>query len=215
MRLSHCINYTYIQSNLVSNAFKFTEKGAVTVHVSRRVPPFTPGTSSVDLSKKDSDKTKKKKKKNAKYSKGSAMQETEDDSNTNLSASAPVGNNVELVFEVRDTGIGLTKKQLKRLFEPFSQADPSTTRRYGGTGLGLAICSRLSKLLGNGEPVAVESEFGVGSTFSFAVTTCFEDRVAAAWPTWRRLGLDLCFFLFFYFLFLLFLDQVFRFFQFG
>jgi signal transduction histidine kinase/CheY-like chemotaxis protein len=72
-----------------------------------------------------------------------------------------------LCFSVRDTGIGIQPEQLERLAQPFSQADSSTTRRYGGTGLGLAISDRLIRRLG-GE-LRVRSEVGRGSEFAFSV----------------------------------------------
>ena len=99
--------------NLLANAIKFTEKGAVTVRA----------------------------------------------------ATAPLGQGATgVTLAVADTGIGLTEEQRARLFQPFAQADSSTTRRFGGTGLGLSIVRRLAELMGG--DVKVESNSGAGSTFT-------------------------------------------------
>ncbi len=68
-------------------------------------------------------------------------------------------------FSVSDTSIGMNEDQQDRIFESFTQADTSTTRRYGGTGLGLSISRRLVEMMGGS--MSVKSEPGVGSTFSF------------------------------------------------
>ncbi len=77
------------------------------------------------------------------------------------------GEKVQLKFSVRDSGIGMTREQSVKLFEPFTQADMSITRKHGGTGLGLTICRRLVELMGG--RIWLESEPGVGSTFYFTV----------------------------------------------
>ncbi|MCB0169391.1 MAG: response regulator [Anaerolineae bacterium] len=77
-------------------------------------------------------------------------------------------NNYKLITAVKDTGIGIPKNRLNRLFKSFSQIDVSTTRRYGGTGLGLVISKHLSEMMGG--TVWVESNEGQGSTFFFSIT---------------------------------------------
>ena len=69
-------------------------------------------------------------------------------------------------FDVRDTGIGMTPEEQKLLFQPFSQANETTTRQFGGTGLGLSVCKRLSEMLGGGI-IVLRSEPHVGTTFRF------------------------------------------------
>ena len=92
-----------------------------------------------------------------------------------------------LEFRVSDTGVGISREALEKLFKPFSQADSSVTRRFGGTGLGLAISYNLVKLLG-GE-MEVDSQEGSGSTFRFTVSTGALERVTLLEPrAWGERG---------------------------
>jgi two-component system sensor histidine kinase/response regulator len=95
-----------------------------------------------------------------------------------VSPEARAGAQVRLRFAVRDTGIGILPAQQARLFQAFSQADGSTTRRYGGTGLGLAISKKLADLMGG--DISVASTPGVGSTFTLILPFTRDSAAADA-----------------------------------
>jgi len=128
--------------NLVGNALKFTENGEVRVEIQR-----VDSTESSHDSNNDSDSPD-----------GEAQTATANKADPDL---------LRLRFAVHDTGIGMTHDQIAHIFEPFTQADGSITRRFGGTGLGLTIVQRLVLLMGG--QVQVESAAGTGSCFSFEV----------------------------------------------
>ncbi|WP_449417783.1 PAS domain S-box protein [Phormidium nigroviride] len=128
--------------NLLSNAAKFTHNGKITLAVSREIAPI-----------------------DAEESMTTAEVIIDDRSHIiNDSNSSAISNFECLIFNCTDTGIGMTSEQLQQIFQPFTQGDASTTRKYGGTGLGLAISHCFCQMMGG--KIAVESQIGIGSTFS-------------------------------------------------
>jgi signal transduction histidine kinase/DNA-binding NarL/FixJ family response regulator len=128
--------------NLLSNAVKFTDKGSVSVKLQKVLPPVKSGSTSPLVSKSISEES--------------------------MLGAGSEGRKIHSIqFSVTDSGIGISKEVQRILFEPFTQATPSTKRRYGGTGLGLSICDKLVNLM-NGK-LDVESDEGKGATFWFQI----------------------------------------------
>ena len=135
--IGDALRFRQVITNLVGNAFKFTDKGEISVKVALR--------DTVENHEADS--------------KGQ----------------------VNLVVSVRDTGIGITEEQQGRLFQAFSQADTSTSRKYGGTGLGLAISRRLAQMMGG--DLTLESKPGAGTTFFFTAHFGLQEKQEAPIPS--------------------------------
>jgi signal transduction histidine kinase len=138
--------------NLLSNAAKFTENGVITLTVER-----------VNERQKDE---------------GERMKE--ENNNFSLHPSSPAPAKGFILFRVSDTGIGMTPEQMAKLFQAFTQADASTTRKYGGTGLGLAITQRFCQMMGGS--VTVASEPGHGSTFTIRLPAEYHPPLQSTWP---------------------------------
>jgi PAS domain S-box-containing protein len=148
--------------NLLGNAVKFTEQGEVVVTVNRYIDRLGIGT----------------------LVGGTVASNGLPVVGTDQSTNPPI---YHLLFSVRDTGIGIPPDRLDFLFQPFTQADESTSRRYGGTGLGLAVSKRLAELMG-GAMWAKSAGAGQGSTFHFTIAA--EPAPAIGPPAAARPALD-------------------------
>ncbi len=95
-----------------------------------------------------------------------------------INALAEIEGEIQLQFSVRDTGVGISEEAQKQLFQSFTQADASTTRKFGGTGLGLAICRKLVELMGGS--IGIVSSVGKGSTFWFTLQFKLQNGSAAS-----------------------------------
>jgi signal transduction histidine kinase/CheY-like chemotaxis protein/HAMP domain-containing protein len=122
-----------ILKNLLSNAFKFTEKGGVQLRIYDAKKNWKPGNSSLDNARR------------------------------------------VVAFEIKDSGIGISKDKQNIIFEAFQQAEGSTSRKYGGTGLGLSISRGLADLLGGS--IELESESGTGSTFTLFLPISYNPSI--------------------------------------
>jgi signal transduction histidine kinase/CheY-like chemotaxis protein len=146
--------------NLLSNAAKFTENGTIRLTVEK-----VEGKRQKAEEGEDEETGRR----------GDGENSTP---TTHHSPTLPLSHSPTLCFTVSDSGIGMTAEQIDKLFKPFTQADASTTRKYGGTGLGLIITQRFCHMMGG--DVHVQSEVGKGSTFTMRLpVTVIDPRVRA------------------------------------
>ena len=175
--------------NLLSNASKFTERGAIRLEVRRvfsdpsaeitekRSPSQSEGRE--DGCGRPSPKADSVCRETRSASRGGLPQESSAE-NKKLMVN-PLCSNAgrsRITFRVSDTGIGMTPEQLAKLFQAFTQADASTSRKFGGTGLGLAISRKFCRMMGG--DIAVESHYGQGSTFTVTLPTRVEEAAPDA-----------------------------------
>ena len=174
--LSDPVRLQQILVNLLTNAVKFTDSGQVSIEVEAapRVQENTWRSRLIDALKLDVLRFNASKHRMLYQMKQLFRRQSKQQIRTS-SAMVPLGRPrfdrtnsfYEIRFAVKDTGIGIPSEQVSELFRPFSQASPSTARKYGGTGLGLVISQRLSERMGG--RLWVKSQLGKGSTFYFSI----------------------------------------------
>lgn len=142
--------------NLLSNAAKFTDHGQIILTVTRQEKDHL-------ITAESSPQTNGNQSPKMNQINGYASPPTQA-TVSDISASSDW-----VIFSISDTGIGMTTEQMNKIFQPFVQADSSTTKKYGGTGLGLSICQRFCEMMGGS--ISVNSEVAVGSTFSVSLPT--------------------------------------------